>query len=176
MHAYILRGVPRSGKSTLARIYSEMFNHEKVRIFSADDYYTNARGVYSYDARLHGEAHLACFRRFLGALMEGEDETGCVLIADNTNSRLIEAAPYIQAAGAFGFRPFLVTVSTPLEVVLERNAASSKQIPEDVIREMWNRIDPEGSAYEEPPHWWASEVLAPEDIDELRKKFGVSIE
>ena len=179
MHVYVLRGVPRCGKSTLARVYHAMFDRSeysnRVRTLSADSYYTNSKGVYSYDSDLHADAHRTCFRQFLELISDPEAAVnGWVVVVDNTNSRLIEAAPYMTAAGSFGHGATLVTVLTPMEEVLRRNEASgTKKVPEVVILDMWARINPESPTFEEPPPWWRTKTLTSEDVGNLLGKFDL---
>jgi len=163
MHVIIMRGAPRSGKSTLTRVFRKMWNN--VAVVSADDYYIGPMGRYSYDKDLEPEAHRSCFRRFLG-LMERVVE---VIVVDNTASRLLEASPYVLAAEAHGYVVKVVTVTCAVEKMLERNAASERgQIPNGLIEVMAERI-----AKDDAPPWWTTEVYDEERLDAACKLFSI---
>jgi len=62
---YLVRGLPGSGKSTFARALS-------VNCYSADDFFTRD-GVYDFDPRLIGNAHLECQDKTKHSLSYGDD-------------------------------------------------------------------------------------------------------
>lgn len=163
MHVYVLRGAPRSGKSTLARIYKKMFHG--VAVVSADDYWTGPFGRYSYDFDFESEAHCFCFRKFLEAVSR-ENE---VIVVDNTNSRLVEAAPYMLAASAHGYTPKIVTVLCPLKVMQARNEKNERgALPDGLIDTMEARI-----RQEEPPRWWARGEYDQKELNGLCAQFNI---
>lgn len=92
---YILRGLPGSGKSTFAQELRRAFwlASECVEVFSADQYFTDAKGNYNFDASKLWEAHADCRRRFQAAF-DGEHYK--VLIVDNTNTTEKEYQYYCQ--------------------------------------------------------------------------------
>ena len=162
MHVYVLRGAPRSGKSTLVRVFRKMFND--VGVVSADDYWTGPAGLYSYDKDFEPEAHRSCFRRFLVELETGRE----VIVVDNTCSRLLEAAPYILAAESHGYVTKLVTVTCDLGVIQARNEQCKRGIPPEVIEKMVARI-----AEATPPPWWKHATWDEEAISSKCQAFGI---
>ena len=85
----ILRGVPGSGKSFIARNSSEYHNDpSRFAICSADDFFVK-EGTYKFVPELTSDAHAHCLQLFLKALSEKE-----VVIVDNTNSQLWEYQIY----------------------------------------------------------------------------------
>jgi predicted kinase len=86
MKATILIGTSGSGKSTWAR-------SQCAKVVSADNYFTGPDGVYRFDPRDLGKAHGACLNAYVDALRAGKD-----VIVDNTNTTLIEIAPYMALA------------------------------------------------------------------------------
>jgi len=163
MHVYVLRGAPRSGKSTLVRVFKKMFND--VEVVSADDYWTGPAGLYSYDMDFEPEAHCFCFRRFMFEL----DSRREVIVVDNTCSRILEAAPYMLAAASDGYLAKLVTVMCSVETMIERNKQSSRgPLPENIIHTMAARI-----AAADPPPWWKHSEWDEKSLDEACKLFKV---
>ena len=86
----IMQGISGSGKSTKAHEIAEKHSAIGCRVVSADDLFT-INGTYNFDPTLLGEAHKQCMRSFLAALQN--PEVGLVIV-DNTNTTLVEMAPY----------------------------------------------------------------------------------
>jgi predicted kinase len=85
----LIRGVPGSGKTTLAKSMNGYVN------FEADQYFETANG-YAYDARHIREAHRVCQERTRRALKEGL----CVVVS-NTFTTLAELEPYFTMSDSF---------------------------------------------------------------------------
>lgn len=89
MEVIIMRGLPGSGKDTwIRRNYPEG---------SADSFHM-VNGVYQYDPKKAGEAHNACLRKFLSICIEVKESLPSQLIVSNTNSTIVEIAPYYRVA------------------------------------------------------------------------------
>jgi predicted kinase len=85
----LIRGLPGSGKTTLARTYADRgFVHVE-----ADMYFEDANGGYAFDATKLGEAHAWCQWRARRALSEGFD-----VVVANTFTRRLEMDPYLAMA------------------------------------------------------------------------------
>lgn len=85
----ILRGVPGSGKSFIARNSSEYHNDpSRFAICSADDFFVKD-GTYKFIPEFTPDAHAHCLQLFLKVLSEKE-----IVIVDNTNSQLWEYQIY----------------------------------------------------------------------------------
>jgi len=111
--AYIMRGVPGSGKSTIAR---SLVNGNGV-IHSTDDYFV-VNGEYRHDAARLREFHKANLDAFCQSLLRGIP----VVVCDNTNSKRWEFAPYVEAAQKAGYAVAIVSLPhPPLEVAVARN-------------------------------------------------------
>lgn len=93
---YVLQGVSGSGKSTWAKVraYEAIKQGRTVAICSADMFFEDALGVYTFDASKLSEAHAACFRDYIGAVTSDVD----LIIVDNTNTTTMEVSPYFLAA------------------------------------------------------------------------------
>lgn len=91
---YFIRGLPSSGKSTLAY---QMFNSGLVqRICEADDYFTTA-GEYQFNVSLLGKAHEQCKRETWLAL-----DAGLSVAVSNTSCTEWEVSGYVEIAQILG--------------------------------------------------------------------------
>ena len=127
MKAVIMIGAAGSGKSHYIR-------HElprDVRIFSANDFFTDVRGAYNFDKEKLSEAHQDCMYRFISAIhntVPGDE----VFVIDNTNVSVEQVAPYMAVARAHGADVELVWMNEQrLDVCHERNIHA---VPRETIR------------------------------------------
>lgn len=86
-------GASGSGKSTWAHSQSG------ARVVSADNFFMLGDGSYEFDPHRLPDVHQQCLRSFLRALEGGEEH----VIVDNTNTTLVEIAPYYALAEALGY-------------------------------------------------------------------------
>ena len=100
----LLRGLPGSGKTELARILSE---NGKYPVFSVDSYFTDPEsGEYRFNYRNNHLAYKQCEESARAALARGELK----VFIDNTLTLEWEIEPYMKMASEFGYRIFIVTV------------------------------------------------------------------
>lgn len=93
MRMFILVGAPGSGKTTWAA------TQVGGVICSADHFFTAADGTYRFDPAGLGYAHSFCFRDAVEAVQDK-----CrVVVVDNTNTTLVEIAPYVALGRAYGY-------------------------------------------------------------------------
>ncbi len=84
----LIRGLPGSGKSTMASVLSMIgYKH-----FEADMYFQQD-GVYHYDSSLIRDAHVWCQQRMRSAMDDGHK-----VVVSNTFTRMRELDPYIRIA------------------------------------------------------------------------------
>ena len=103
----ILRGLPRSGKSSLVRRILKTYPHAEV--CSADAFFTQADGSYQYDRTKIKEAHL-----FSQGRAEALCEDACnLVIVDNTHVKRWELQPYINTAAKFRYIVLILEPQTP---------------------------------------------------------------
>lgn len=82
----LIRGLPGSGKTTLAKTYSA--DH-----FEADMYFVNDDGEYQFDATRLKQAHCWCQDSAKQSLQQGRS-----VVVSNTFVRLWEMKPYLKMA------------------------------------------------------------------------------
>ena len=111
MKAYIMRGIPGSGKSFIAQALASKSKSSVVH--STDFYFYNDKGEYVFDPSLLGEHHAANLEAFTRSCEKG---VGTV-ICDNTNILLEHYDPYVEVAEENGYSVRIITVDgvTPEE-------------------------------------------------------------
>ena len=102
----LMRGIPGSGKSSLATQISRDFNGV---VQSADTFFINKFGIYDFRPELLVEAHANCQKE---TRKWAERETK-VIIVDNTNLESWEMEPYAKIAKENGYYLILVEPKTP---------------------------------------------------------------
>lgn len=127
MKLVLIRGLPGSGKSTIAKALAMAgFKH-----FEADTYHLNDEGDYCFNQANAKAAHEWCQREARKALEAGE----CVVVS-NTFTQLWEMTPYFEMAKAVGIEPNVIEAkgrwqnvhAVPAEV-MDRMRARWEPIP-----------------------------------------------
>jgi len=125
----IMRGPSGSGKSTFRK------NHfPDAFVCSADFFFYDKEGKYEFKPQLIGAAHESCKKTFKKALRAGEP----LIVVDNTNTKMWEMKPYIQAAKQAGYDVEFVRLSTPVDVAAARNVHG---VPLDAVKRMADRME-----------------------------------
>lgn len=96
MNCIIMRGVPGSGKTTMAKKLAAEI--PGCVIVSADDWFTGADGVYRFRPDQLKIAHETCRELFAKALLARAS-----VIVDNTNTQRWEFKSYVDAALMAGY-------------------------------------------------------------------------
>lgn len=100
----LLRGLPGSGKTTLADLLSE---NGKYPVFSVDSYFTDAEsGEYKFEFEKNHLAYKQCEEQTRNALQNGVEK----IFVDNTFTLEWEMEPYFKLAAEFNCRVHVVTV------------------------------------------------------------------
>ena len=126
---FIIRGLPGSGKTTLAEKLKETGVIDDY--FEADMFFTNEKGVYKYDSNRIKDAHVWCKRKIFQGLLEGKK-----VAVSNTFSRHWEFVDYIQ---------FVKAVDISYTVIECKGNWKSKHVSEVIVetmRERWESGTP----------------------------------
>ena len=94
---YIIRGLPGSGKTTLAnRMVKEAKEAGYTMVHCEADHFFEKQGHYCFKAERLGEAHEECRQNAMNALALGHD-----VVVSNTFVTLAEMEPYFKLATVF---------------------------------------------------------------------------
>ena len=130
---FIMRGLPGSGKSTVAK---KLWGEDGV-IHSTDDYFLNENGEYVFDGSKIKYNHKKNFEAFWQSIDEGVEK----VIVDNTNTQRFEYEKYQEYAQEHGYAVSFVTLPLiPASVAAERNQHG---VPKEAIERMikrWNKM------------------------------------
>ena len=121
----LIRGLPGSGKSTVAKLF------DKALHFEADMYFLDADGNYQFDASKIKNAHNWCRDSVMDAMKEGHP----IVVVSNTFTQEWEMEVYYLLAEELGYRVISMIVE---------NRHDGKNIhgcPDDKIEQMRNRFE-----------------------------------
>lgn len=119
----LIRGLPGSGKTSLAKM---MTGHEHLE---ADQFFTSHDGTYIYDQEKVKDAHEWCQRETMRALANGKN-----VVVSNTFTRRFEMEPYFRMCESLGI----------LTVVIETrgNYPNVHGVDDEMLDRMRNRWEP----------------------------------
>ena len=126
----ILVGIPGSGKSTLASTYKS----RGYLVLNADSIRGELFGDESHQAN-----NVEVFEVFHDRL-EKAMEAGTPIVADNTNVTRNSRRKIIQAARIYDYSVTLIYVRCPVEVRISRQSSRARQVPDYVIRKMYETL------------------------------------
>ena len=121
----LIRGLPGSGKSTIATALTMHSNYNHIE---ADNYFYIASGGerYEFNEAKLSDAHKWCFTEFKYIL-----DTEADVIVSNTFSRIWELKPYLNECKLRGIYPQIIECIGDF--------GSIHNVPEEVITRMANR-------------------------------------
>lgn len=99
----LIRGLPGSGKTTLANLISDNGKHQ---VFSIDQYFTDSDGNYSFDYSKNYLAYKHCEENTEKAIEAGNK----IVIVDHTFTLDWEMEPYFKMAKKYNCLLHVVTV------------------------------------------------------------------
>lgn len=120
----LLRGLPGSGKTTLAKELSE---NGKYPVFSVDDFFTDkANGNYNFQFDKNHLAYKQCGDNTRKAMEQGQPK----IFLDNTFTLEWEMEPYFKLAAEFSYAIFVLTVEN------RHSGKNMHAIADDQIKKM----------------------------------------
>lgn len=123
-------GLPGAGKSTwFASNGVSPLSSDTMRKLLADD---------EDDQTIHVEVFETLRYLMVKRIQIGRPET----YIDATNLLEMHRAPFIKLAKKLGCDVEALYFDTPLEVCLERNRRRGRRVPEEVVREMYEQLEP----------------------------------
>lgn len=129
----IIRGVPGTGKSTLAEALTAQSPSTIVHLEA--DMFHSQNGKYEFDFDLIGASHRWCIASTRIFLCRGKD-----VIVANTFTKLTEMLPYIECALNHGHELEVVT--------LTKEYGSIHDVPESTMENMRSRFVPHETVLE----------------------------
>jgi predicted kinase len=140
--AFIMQGLPGSGKSSFISLYFHPNDYVKC---SSDDYHM-VGDKYRFVPSNAGKAHAECLKKWIE---EVRNTSGTKhIICDNTNLSRVEQAPYVNSATAYQVPVIVLVIKTSVSDSLKRNTHG---VPLEVIQAM-------ASKQEYPLPYWGCTV------------------
>lgn len=127
MNLILIRGIPGSGKTTLATKIMESVL-ENCTHYEADMYFMDNDGNYNWERSKIREAHQWCQDK-----TDYDLERGYTVIVSNTFTTIKELKPYMSLAEKYCITPTIITC--------HNNWGSIHNVPPDTIIAMQNRFE-----------------------------------
>jgi predicted kinase len=126
----LLRGLPGSGKTTLAKIILQLRSTDEPEILSADDFFEDKEGDYNFDPTKLKEAHNYCQFRCSERMRQQKAK----IVVANTFTQEWEMDEYFKMAERYNYRVHTVVVEN------RHGNENIHGVPEDKLQQMKNRF------------------------------------
>ena len=126
----LLRGLPGSGKTTLAKIILQLRSTDEPEILSADDFFEDKKGDYNFDPTKLKEAHNYCQFRCSERMRQQKAK----IVVANTFTQEWEMDEYFKMAERYNYRVHTVIVEN------RHGNENVHGVPEDKLQQMKNRF------------------------------------
>lgn len=132
----VMRGLPGSGKSTIAKKLAEDIPGSEI--VSADAFFNGGE----IDESALGYAHQWCRNNFVKELKNGTP----LVIVDNTNTVKSDVKFYIDTAKEHGYEAVIMAIPCDVETSMARNL---HKVPLSTVEKMAARLD----SFDDDPSW-----------------------
>lgn len=156
MQIFLMRSIPGAGKSTWIRKFEAKNYQEgqKWNICSADHYHTK-EGLYLYVPSNAKKAYNLCLEKYLSCLQDYPATE--YLFVDNTNTLVVELAPYYRLAELFDIAVTIIQLDCDFATACKRN---THKVPPETIWRMYQNILSERMPVDWKVEIWTQEMLA----------------
>lgn len=127
----LLRGVPGSGKTTLANIILQQPNNNPQEILSADDFFEDENGEYNFDPTKLKEAHNYCQFRCSERMRQQKVR----IVVANTFTQEWEMDEYFKMAERYNYRVHTIIVEN------RHGNENIHGVPENKLKQMKDRFE-----------------------------------
>ena len=127
----LLRGLPGSGKTTLAKIILQLRSTDEPEVLSADDFFEDKEGDYNFDATKLKEAHNYCQFRCSERMRQQKAR----IVVANTFTQEWEMDEYFKMAERYNYRIHTVIVEN------RHGNENVHGVPENKLQQMKNRFE-----------------------------------
>ena len=127
----LLRGVPGSGKTTLANVILQQPNNNPQEILSADDFFEGENGEYNFDPTKLKEAHNYCQFRCSERMRQQKVR----IVVANTFTQEWEMDEYFKMAERYNYRVHTIIVEN------RHGNENIHGVPTDKLQQMKNRFE-----------------------------------
>lgn len=127
----LLRGLPGSGKTTLANIILQQPNNNPQEILSADDFFEDENGEYNFDFTKLKEAHNYCQFRCSERMRQQKSR----IVVANTFTQNWEMDEYFKMAERYNYRVHTIIVEN------RHGNENIHGVPKDKLQQMKKRFE-----------------------------------
>ena len=126
----LLRGLPGSGKTTLAKVILQLPSNTEPEVLSADDFFENKDGEYIFDPTKLREAHNYCQFRCSERMRQQKAK----IVVANTFTQEWEMDEYFKMAERYNYRVHTLIVEN------RHGNENVHGVPKDKLQQMKDRF------------------------------------
>ena len=127
----LLRGIPGSGKTTLAKLLLQIRGTDEPEVLSADDFFVDENGEYHFDSSKIKEAHNYCQFRCSERMRQQKAK----IIVANTFTQEWEMEIYFEMAKRYNYRIHTLIVEN------RHGSENIHEVPAEKIKQMKERFE-----------------------------------
>ncbi len=128
--AIVIRGIPGSGKTTFASLFSSISG---CRLHSVDDLHIDEKGDFFWDEEKSCEIYKRNLENFKKDCKEGFP----VVISDCVNYKTSQVEDYLDAAKEFNYRTYVVT--SEFIPISESSSLNNHEVPVDKLKKFYRK-------------------------------------